>query len=62
MRWHAISITAAFAMIALAALFVFRSHDGDKGGRPPRAGLIGQPCAATPDNGEMPTEFSCEKP
>jgi hypothetical protein len=32
-----------------------------KGGAP-RAGLIGNPWAATPDNNEMPTESSCEKP
>jgi hypothetical protein len=60
--WHAISITAACAMIALAALFVFRSRDGHKGGATAPRWVIGHPCAAMPDNGEMPTEFSCEKP
>jgi len=62
MRWHAIAIIAACAMIALAGFFVFRPHHDDKGDRRPRAGLIGNQCAATPDNGEIPTEYSCEKP
>jgi hypothetical protein len=47
---------------ARAGFFVFRPHHDDKGDRQPRAGLIGNQCAATPDNGEIPTEYSCEKP
>jgi hypothetical protein len=62
MRWHAISIIAACATIALAGFFVFHPDHDDKGSRRPRAGLIGNQCAATPDNGEIPTEYSCEKP
>jgi len=62
MRWHAISIIAACTMIALTAFFVFRPHHNDKGSPPLRAGLIGNQCAATPDNGQMPTESACEKP
>jgi hypothetical protein len=59
MRRHAISIIAAGAMIALSVFFVFRVHHDDATIRPPYAGLIGNHCAATPDNGQIPTEYTC---
>jgi hypothetical protein len=57
-----ISIFAAGAMIALSVFFVFQVHYGDAAIRPPYAGLIGNQCAATPDSGQIPTEYTCEGP
>jgi len=60
MRWRAISIIAAGAMIALS-VFVFRPrpHDGEIW--PPYAELISKQCAVAPENDLIPAECSCEK-
>jgi hypothetical protein len=60
MRWRAISIIAAGAMIALS-VFVFRPHPHDRGIRPPYAELISKQCAVAPENDLIPAEYSCEK-
>ena len=60
MRWRAISIIAAGAMIALS-VFVFRPHPHDRGIRPPYAELISKQCAVAPENDLVPAEYSCEK-
>jgi hypothetical protein len=60
MRWRAISIIAAGAMIALW-VFVFRPHPHDRGIRPPYAELISKQCALAPENDLVPAEYSCEK-
>ena len=60
-RWHAISIIAAGAMVALSVFFVFRPHQDDRGIMPRYGGLIGNQCAAAPDSDLIPTEYSCEK-
>jgi hypothetical protein len=62
MRQHAIFVIAAGAMIALSVFFALRPHHIDTGVRPPYGGLIGSKCATTPDNGQMPLEYSCERP
>jgi hypothetical protein len=60
MRWRAISIIAAGAMIALS-VFVFRPHPHDRGIRPPYAELISKQCAVAPENDPIPAEYSCQK-
>jgi hypothetical protein len=49
-------------MMALSVFFALRPHQTDTGIKPPYGGLIGSKCAAIPDNGQMPPEYSCERP
>jgi hypothetical protein len=60
MRWRAVFIIAAGAMIALS-IFVFRPHPDARGIRLPYAELIGKQCAVAPENDLIPAEYSCEK-
>jgi hypothetical protein len=63
MRWHTISLIAVGAMIALSVFFVFRPpHYSDKMVKPPSTELIEDQCAATPDRGLIPPEYTCERP
>ena len=60
MRWRAIYIVAAGAMMALS-IFVFRPHPHDRGISPPYAELISKQCAVAPENNLIPVEYSCEE-
>jgi hypothetical protein len=62
MRWRTISLIAAGAMIAVSVFLVFRPrHYTDNVTKPPSAGLIDDHCGATPDNGLMAPEYTCDK-
>jgi hypothetical protein len=58
MRWHAISLIAAGAMIAVSVFLLFRPRHYTES---PSTGLIDHQCAATPDHGLMAPEYTCDK-